>query len=417
LSQAVSGDPAGGPPGGAAPAPGGWLLAIADFRRLWVVGLMVFVVRWLEMLAVGVFTYQATDSAFLVAMLTMLRLLPMGLFGAVLGAVAERLERRSALIFVVVAMMASSVAVALLASLGRLEVWHLAVASFVNGLGWATDNPVRRMMIGDAVGPERMGPAMSLDVGTNNASRMLGPTVGGLILATFGIAGVFWLGAALYAIALVAALRIRIRSRTGAAADTVSVLQRVREGFAWARNDTRLVGVLMITVIFNIFGWPTTSMIPVLGKDHLHLGPEGVGLLAGLDGVGAFAGALAIATLARPAWYGRIYIGGLSLYLTAVIAFASVPVVGLAGGALLLSGVGGAGFSVMQATLVYLLAPVEMRARLLGLLSVCIGVGPVGFFYLGFLAELFGAQAATIALAAQGLLALLVTRRWWMRIG
>jgi hypothetical protein len=71
----------------------------------------------------------------------------------------------------------------------------------------------------------------------------------------------------------------------------------------------------------------------------------------------------------------------------------------------------------MQATLVYLYAPIEMRARLLGLLSVCIGVGPVGFFYLGFLAELLGAQSATIALAVQGLLALLLTRRWWRAIG
>jgi hypothetical protein len=197
----------------------------------------------------------------------------------------------------------------------------------------------------------------------------------------------------------------------------VSLVARIAEGFAVVRRDPRLMGPMVVTLVFNLFGWPFTSMIPVIGQDYLHLGPQGVGLLAGLDGIGAFAGALAIATLARPAWYGRIYIGGLSLYLTAVIAFASVPVVGLAGGALLLSGVGGAGFSVMQATLVYLLAPVEMRARLLGLLSVCIGVGPVGFFYLGFLAELFGAQAATIALAAQGLLALLVTRRWWMRIG
>src|SRR3546814_2417330 len=80
----------------------------------------------------------------------------MGLFGAVLGAVAERLERRSALIFVVLAMMASSAAVAILATLGRLEVWHLAAAALVNGLGWATDNPIRRMMIGDAVSSSRM---------------------------------------------------------------------------------------------------------------------------------------------------------------------------------------------------------------------------------------------------------------------
>ncbi|MCR9177608.1 MAG: MFS transporter [Alphaproteobacteria bacterium] len=391
------------------------LLALPDFRRLWMVGLVLFVVRWLEMLAVGVFAYQATESAFLVAMLTMLRLLPMGLFGAVLGAVAERLERRSALIVVVLAMMASSLAIAVLGSLGLLEVWHLAIASFVNGLGWATDNPVRRMMIGDAVGPGRMGPAMSLDVGTNNASRMLGPTAGGLILATAGIAGVFWLGAALYALALVVALRIRIRSRTGVT-DTAPVLQRVREGLAWVRGDRRMTGVLMVTVIFNIFGWPCTSMVPVLGKDLLGLEPEGVGLLAGIDGVGAFLGALTIAALSGPHWYSRVYIGGVTIYMTALIAFATSSSVPLAGVALLLVGIGGAGFSVMQATLVYLHAPVEMRARLLGLLSVCIGVGPVGFFYLGFLSEAFGAQAATVALASQGLLAILVARRWWQAI-
>lgn len=396
--------------------PSRWLLGLPDFRRLWIVGLIVFVVRWLELLAVGVFAYQATGSAFLVAMMTMLRLLPMGLFGAVLGAMAERLERRSALIFVVLMMMASSVTIAVLASLGRLEVWHLAVASLVNGFGWATDNPVRRMMIGDAVGPERMGPAMSLDVGTNNASRLLGPTVGGLILATLGIAGVFWLGAGLYAFALAAALRIRMRSRPGTA-DTASVLSRVREGMAFVRGDRRMTGVLMITVIYNIFGWPSTSMIPVLGKDHLHLGPEGVGLLAGLDGVGAFIGALAIATLARPAWYGRIYVVGTATFLTILMAFALAPRVELAGLALLLVGIGGAGFSVMQATLVYQFAPVAMRARLFGLLSVCIGVGPIGFLYLGGLAEWLGAQTATIALAVQGLLALALTRRWWRAIG
>lgn len=400
------------------PPPGrAGLLSIPDFRRLWLAGLIAFVVRWLELLAVGVFAYQATGSAFLVAMLTMLRLLPMGLFGAPLGALAERVERRSALIAVTAMLTAVSVTVATLASTGLLEVWHLAVAGFLNGVAWATDNPVRRMMIGDVVGPDRMGPAMSLDVGANNASRMLGPTVGGLMLATLGIAGVFWLGAALYGVGLIASLRIGVRSRP-AVIDPVPTLTRMREGLLWTRGDRRMTGVLLITVIFNVFGWPSSSMIPVLGKDDLHLGPEGVGLLAGVDGVGAFVGALAIAALARPDWYGRIYLGGISLYLTSMVGFAALPaVVGPvpwpAGVALFLCGIGGAGFSVMQATLVYLHSPADMRGRLLGLLSVCIGVGPVGFFYLGFMAEAVGAQAATIALAAQGLLALALTARWW----
>lgn len=392
-------------------------IAIPDFRRLWLVGFTMYIVRWLELLAVGVFTYDVTGSASLVAAMVMLRILPMGLFGAFVGAAADRLERRTALILVLVAMMANSAAIALLASFDALEVWHLAVASFVNGVGWATDNPVRRMMIGDVVGPKAMGPAMSLDVGSNNGSRMLGPPLGGVLLAAIGIGGVFWLALAFYAVGLFAALAVRVRGGA-VAAGGVSLLRGLRDGIAWVRGDRRLIGVFLVTVIFNIFGWPSLSMIPVIGKDDLGLGPEGVGLLASLDGVGAFAGALTLMILARPAWYGWIYVGGMALFLAMVIVFASAPslvveAAPLTGGALLVLGVGGSCFSVMQATLVYLHAPEAMRARLLGLLSVFIGTGPIGFVYIGLLAEVLTAQTATIAMGVQGLAVLVLTWRYW----
>ena len=388
------------------------VFSLPDFRRLWFVGLVSFVVRWLEMLAVGLFAYQSTGSAFVVAMLSMLRLLPMGLFGAFLGAAADRFERRSALILVVAISMAGTLTLALLASLGLIEVWHLAVASFVNGICWAADNPVRRMMIGDVVGPERMGSAMSFDAGTNNASRVLGPTLSGLLLAQFGIAGVFWLGVAIYALSLVAAVRMRVRSRP-AAAHPASIIANIRDGFASLRGERRLIGVFAITVIFNVFGWPFNSMVPVISTDYLQLGPKGVGLLASCDGIGGLVGALLMAGLARPEWYGRIYIGSVAAYLAMVIGFATAPGVPVAAIALLLSGMCSAGFSVMQATLVYRFAPVQMRARLLGVLSVCVGMGPIGFLYLGFLAEVLTPRVATVALGVQGMLALLLTRRYW----
>jgi hypothetical protein len=141
-----------------------WLIDSADFWRLWFVGLVVFVVRWVETVAVGVFVYQQTGSPFIVAMMTMLRLLPMGLFGAFLGAIAERMERRTTLIVVVLSMVITSLTLATLAHLHLLAVWHLALASFINGIGWATDNPVRRVMIGEAVGASQMGTAMSVDI-------------------------------------------------------------------------------------------------------------------------------------------------------------------------------------------------------------------------------------------------------------
>jgi MFS family permease len=382
-----------------------------DFRRLWFVGMMVFVVRWLETVAVGVVVYEKTSSAFLVAMVTMLRLLPMGLFGAFLGAWAEKVERRTALIGMVLIMGTVSAVMALLAHAGTLQIWHLALASFLNGLAWATDNPVRRVMIGEVVGPDQMGIAMSVDVGANNASRMVGPTVGGLLLAGVGIDGAFALSVVLYTAALVAALRVRYRN-TGAAGSS-SVLARIAEGLKLVRGDARLIGTLVVTVIYNVFAWPFTSMIPVIARDRLGLGPEGVGILASMDGIGAFAGAVFLAMWLRPAWYARAYVGGVTIYMIMLTIFALVPNQLVAGIALLCTGLGGAGFATLQATLVYLAAPPEMRSRILGVLSVCIGTGPIGFVWLGLLAEAIGAHWATAVTGIVGLLAMALTWRLW----
>ena len=289
--------------------PRAWLFGEADFRRLWVVGVVVFAVRWLEMLAVAVFAYQHTGSPFIVALLTMLRMLPMALFGALVGALAERLERRTALIVVVVSMLLSSLVLALLAWSGTLEVWHVALASFVNGIAWTTDNPVRRTMIGEVVGQDRMSAAMSIDVGANNASRMLGPTLGGALLATVGIGGAFAVSVVCYVFAVAVVIRLRHHNSVRLPTAT-SFLERMIEGFMLVRRDRRLIGTLVITVIYNTFGWPFTSMIPVIGQDHLDLGAVGIGLLASMDGVGAFCGAVAIAFLAKPAMFARLYIGG-----------------------------------------------------------------------------------------------------------
>src|SRR5438270_11444907 len=128
-------------------------LASPDFRRLWLIGIVAFAVRWLEMLVVGVFVYQHTGPAFDVALMTMVGMLPMALFGAVIGAWVERIERRIALIAVVLIMLATSVWLAVLACLGWLGVWQLALAGFFNGIAWDAEKPGRRVIIGEVVGP------------------------------------------------------------------------------------------------------------------------------------------------------------------------------------------------------------------------------------------------------------------------
>ncbi len=386
----------------------------ADFWRLWSVGLITSVVRWLETVVVGVVVYRETGSPFLVSMVTMLRLLPMGLFGAVLGAYVERLDRRRLLALMMAILVVTSGVLAIVAAFGLLQVWHLAVGALINGFGWLTDNPLRRTMIGDSVGRERMPTAMALDVLAQNASRMIGPTLGGVVLVAGGIEGTFMLCAGLYLLAVGATLSVR--RQPVPASRPQPVLARVREGLAAVMADRRLAAILAVTIVYNLFGWPCTSMIPVIGRDQLALGPEGVGLLTSIDGVGAFAAALLLAWRLSARWHAASYVGGVALYQLAFIGFALAPGVVSASGALLFTGLAGASFSTLQATLVYLAAPHEMRSRIMGVLSVCIGTGPLGFLWLGWLADRVGAPTATAATGALGLVVLLALRPMWRRI-
>lgn len=393
-----------------------WLFALPDFRRLWTIGLVVFAVRWLEMLVVGVFVYERTDSAFQVALMTLLRMAPMVIFGPLIGAYVERMERRNAQVIVSLSMLVTAIVVAGLAYAGQLEVWHLGLAAFCNGIAWAADNPVRRVMIGEVVGPERMGSAMAIDVGANNASQMLGPTIGGLVLSNFGVAGAFTISVVCYAIAVISALQIRHRNNI-APVRGGKVVGPIIEGLLLARRDKRLVAVLTITVTYNVFGWPFTSMIPVIGQDSLHLAAGGIGLLASMTGVGSFIGAAAIAVCARPRHFTPLFVGAVLSYMTLMMGVALAPQAFLAGLALLATGLANSGFSVMQATLIYLAAPAEMRSRLYGVLSLCIGSGLVGFMNIGLMAEWIGATHATILSGVEGLAVMALTWRWWRDIG
>lgn len=383
-----------------------------DFRRLLLVGLAVSVARWLEMLVVGIVVFQVTGSAFLVAAMTLLRLAPMGLFGALLGVLADRVPRRRSLVAVLSLQGIALGAMSALAFADALEVWHLALACFCGGLGWATDNPVRRMMIGQSVGAARMGPAMSLDVLGNNASRVAGPAVGGTVLATLGAGEAFGLAALLYLLAVLIAFGLGVGA-SPAPPRGVSVLGEMRDSLKLGLQLPRLRAVLVVTIVFNLFAWPCTSMIPVIGQAALGLGAEGVGVLASMDGLGALLGAALIGLLGRPDRYPLIYVGGTTIYLAMMIAFALAPDPKLAGLALLLTGIGGAGFATMQATLTYLVVPPEQRGRSLGVLSTAIGTGLLGFLQIGLLAEWLGAPAATALVGVQGLVALAATWRLW----
>jgi MFS family permease len=384
-----------------------------DFRRLWVAGLLGSLVRWLEVLVFGVFTYQQTGSAMWVTSMTLLRMLPMALFGVAMGALASRVPRRTGLVVSYVVMFAMALVLLGVSVSGALNVWHLALASFVGGVVWAADNPMRRGFMGDIAGAQRMGRAMAMDTVATNGCRLAGPGLGGLLLAGAGMPAVFLFSAVMYLPVLAAVLGLRARPShpTGPAARGVWAM--LSTGLRTARDSAPLRAALWVTVVFNLFGWPALSLVPVIAQDQLGLGVQGTGALASMDGVGSLIGALVLTSQARRAHYGRFYVGGVTLFFCMLPLFAWAGHPMAAGTALLVAGVGQASFAVMQTTLVYVAAPPQRRAEAMGLLTMCIGMAPIGFLMVGALADRLGSPTATAVSAACGLATLALTWPVW----
>ncbi|MCC7273722.1 MAG: MFS transporter [Alphaproteobacteria bacterium] len=391
------------------------LLAEDAFRRVWLTGSLIGTIRWIELLVTGVYVFDATGSPLQVALLTMLRMAPMSLIGAFAGAIAERVSRRRLLAGVLACGIAVSLVQAGLAWSGRLELWHVALGAVVNGMFWAIDMPVRRTMLGELAGPGRTAAAMGLDAATNNATRMLGPGVGGLLLEVTGIHGAFLLGAALYAagLCLLAGLRDDAPSDLGG---RFRIFARVAEGLRFVRGDRGLVGTLAVTIVFNVFAWPATSMVPVIGEERLHLTAFPIGLLMSADGLGALLGAVLASLGARPSGFRGLYLLGVALFALGSLAFAVSPSPGLAGAAQIAAGAGSACFATMQATIVFLSAPAAARPRVMGVLSMCIGTSVLGYVHLGLLAHWLGGPAAVVVTSLEALVALAAAAVIWPEI-
>ena len=389
------------------------LLREPDFLRIWLAGGFGGTIRWIETLAISLYTFHETGSPFLVTAMLFARTLPSLFVGAPLGALASRLDRKWLLAagFAVLTIAASVLFV--LASAGRLELWHVAVGAVLTGCGWAMEHPVRRTMLGEIAGNPRLAVAMSLDTATIHVTRAIGPLVGGALLHWQGIAGVYAVAIALNGASFLNAALIRYRSSSDAPSAAVGFARTLSDGLAFARTSPIVLGVLTITMIVNVFGFSYVSIAPVIGEQVLGLDPVRVGFMMATEACGAFLGSICLATLVRPAWYRPVFSAGAVGFMAMVALFslsiwfaASLPI-------LLLAGIAVSGFSAMQVTLLMHGTPLAMRSRVMGLLSLSIGAAPFGILLVGALSEWLGPARALTVTSLAGLSSLAVVILAW----
>ncbi len=382
-----------------------------NYRRLWLVGACTGVVRWLELLAASIFVYEVTGSAFQTALITFFRFLPMILLGAVVGALAERLNRKVMMLSFLSVLAVVTGLITLSAATGHLTPWQAALSIFLGGVLFTTEFPVRRTMMGEIAGPKRAGAALLFDSVTNSATRLIGPLGGGIIYDQVGIHGAYLLCLALYILAILMALRIQYT------ADSQSVtrskyLTNIIEGLQFIKRRRMIVGALLVTVFTNMFAVPFAAMIPVIGNETMHISASLIGILAAVEGFGAMVGTLVIAWL-QPQNLPRTYTFGTVFFMAGVLWFATLDSYALAVAVLIVTGFGHAGFSACQSAIMFGAATPEMRSRVLGVLATCIGAAPLGVLNLGFLASWLGASLGVVVMAAEGLVLMAIVAVIW----
>jgi MFS family permease len=390
------------------------LLAEPSIRRLWLAGVAAGIVRWLEILVFSLWVFGETGSALAVTLIACARMLPLLLLGAVAGAIADRFDRRRLLTFWFAAMALAALLLAALAAVDRLGVPLLAAYTLLTGLFWTFEMPVRRTMLAEAAGMARVHTSMSLEMTSTQATRLVGPLVGGWLVAWAGLAGVLGLVAVLN---LAGGLLL-----AGAAAGAASppraepLLRRLREGLGYVARTPLILAVVVSTGLFNLWYMPYLALAPVVAETTMRLTPGPIGVLMAAEGIGAVVGALWVGACARPAWFAVVYAAGATLIAASVLGFAALgePLAGFV--LLLAGGFGMACFATMQTSLILIVAAPEMRVRAMSVMVLAIGTAPIGFLLAGLLADALGARLALGLLAGCGVLAMLVCAVIWREL-
>ena len=391
------------------------LFALADYRRLWAIGGMTGVARWLEFVAIAIFTFELTRSPELVALLAVLRMVPYVLFGFLMGALADAVDRKRLMVVSFAMMVAASATMVVVTALGAATYAAAAAIVMVSGAFWTTDMPVRRRLLVDAVRPESVPAALGFDNSTMYATRALGPLIGGATYQGLGISGIYALIAMSYIISLVLAARVGVTSKT------LTVVSTARSGLRFFLPPRQLVLdrpfqiIMGVTLVYNLWCWPFIGMVPVVGQRDFMLTPVLVGALSACDGFGGTIGAMTVGLMATRRTLFRFYYLGTLACLVLMLGLALHLTIASAVGILLVIGVATAAFSSTQYALVYNLAPPDMRGRAAGVLSIFIGSSMIGHWHAGLLFERLGSIAAMKVMGCEGLAAMIVLAALWRR--
>lgn len=382
-----------------------------DFRYLWTGTVMMSAGQWVQQVTLGWLLYDLTGNSVLLGALNGLRALPFLVTGPMAGVAADRMDRRKLLIATQWVLIATAVLFGLLVLSPFLHVWHLFVFTLITGVAWTITEPVRMSLIPSAVPKDQLANAVALNSGGFNMMKVIGPALGGALIAWFGAAENFFVQAIAYLGVLWMIYKMNVPPER-AEAKKSSALANLKEGFAYVWSTPAVLALMALAYVPRVFAVPYQTLMPVFQKDVLKVGPEGLGLLMAAPGVGAVIAILTMASIGnRVKRQGLFLVGSIVVLATFLILFSQITWFPLALVTLVIVGMFQMFFLASTATMLQMIVPDNLRGRVLSLYMLDRGFMPLGALFAGVSAHLVGAPA-TVAIMGGIVIGLTLLVAW-----
>lgn len=389
-----------------------------DYRLLWAGNLVSVVGRQITIVALPYQVFLLTHSSLAVGAIGLVQLGPLVALSLAGGAIADRFDRRVILAFDNCAMAGCSLAL----TLGAFGHWstlpYLYVFAGLSSAFAAVDQPTRAATIPNLVSAANLPSAIALNISAFTITVIVGPAVGGVIVATAGVGAAYLVDVVTFAATIAAALAIAPQPPRGAHHEPV--LRSIREGLAFTWQQRIVLGGYAADLVAMVFGM-RRALYPVLATSVYKAGPVGLGLLSSAMGVGAMLAALTSGWVSRTRWLGRIVVIMVAGWGLTVIALGLAPSLWWAMAALALGGATDSWSAVARSTAMQLVTPDRLRGRVSAVYSMVVVGGPsLGDIEAGAVASAASPATAILSggigvLAGVGLIRLSMPELWRYR--
>ena len=368
-------------------------LKYRNFQLFFAGQLISLIGTWMQNVAQSWLVYRLTGSSVLLGLTAFAGQIPIFLFSVPGGIVADRYHRQRIVIATQTASMILACALAALTLSGAVRIWHIFVLSALLGIVNAYDIPARQAFLMEMVGREDLINAIALNSAMFNASRIIGPAIAGVLVATIGEGWCFFANAVSYIAVIAGLIMMHVAPRERVS--TTSPLEDVREGFRFVIHNAPIHSLLILLGVVSLAGTPFSVLMPIFADRILHGGAQALGWLMGSAGVGAVVGALVLASRSHVHGLGRwVAIFGI-VFSVCLAAFGFSRVMWLS--LVLMAPIG---FSMMiqfgsSNTLLQTMSPDHLRGRVIAVYSMMImGMAPIGALLAGAVAGRLGAPLA-----------------------